>query len=210
MTMYLPNHFSSKDVSTARKVVEQHPLASLISLDDEGFPFVSHIPIHWDESGADPAQTDHFCLLGHLANGNPHVKHLAARAEVLVTFLGPNAYLSPSVYPDKQRVPTCNYVALHCKAELEVITDPTAKDALLKRLIADHEPAYAQQWRDLPESYTSKMLSAITGYRLNVKSWQLKLKLNQHRPEAQATTLAQYQGGGPREQELARWMKKDA
>ena len=31
------------------------------------------------------------------------------------------------------------------------MTEQKAKDALLKQLIADHEPPYAAQWRGLPE-----------------------------------------------------------
>ncbi len=216
--MYLPKHFASRDLSVAQRLVREYPLGSVISTDDEGLPYISHVPLHWQDVAqgravppGDASQSGQdeqtFVLLCHLANGNPQVRHLLARPRVVVTVLGPNAYLSPSVYPDLQRVPTWNYVALHCRADVEVITDAHQKDQLLKRLIGDHEPHYAQQWRDLPEDYTGKMLSAITGYRLTVTSWQLKVKINQHRPEARATTLAQYRAGTHGERQLADWIE---
>lgn len=58
--------------------------------------------------------------------------------------------MSPKVYPDLVRVPTWNYIAVHCTVQAEVLDGEAVKDALLKHLIADHEPAYADQWRGLP------------------------------------------------------------
>ena len=75
-------------------------------------------------------------LLGHCAKPNPHWRYLQERPAALVTFLGPHAYLSPSVYPDVARVPSWNYLAVHCTVRASLIEDPAAKDALLKELIA--------------------------------------------------------------------------
>jgi transcriptional regulator len=36
---------------------------------------------------------------------------------------------------------------------------------LLKKLIGDHEPPYAQQWRDLGEEFGHKMMAGIVGFR---------------------------------------------
>ena len=97
--MYLPPQFHSHDPAHARALMREHPLASLVSTDDEGFPFVTHLPLHAQERG------DTLVLLGHCARPNPHWRYLQARREALVTFMGPQAYLSPSVYPDLARVP---------------------------------------------------------------------------------------------------------
>ena len=91
--MYLPPQFHSHDPAHARALMREHPLASLVSTDDEGFPFVTHLPLHAQERG------DTLVLLGHCARPNPHWRYLQARREALVTFMGPQAYLSPSVYP---------------------------------------------------------------------------------------------------------------
>jgi transcriptional regulator len=180
--------------------MRENPFASLISVDEAGFPFVSHIPLHLEVSG------DALVLWGHVAKPNVHWRYLAARPQALVTFLGPHAYLSPRVYPDLTRVPTWNYLAVHCQVTARLVEAPDEKDDLLKKLIGEHEPAYAAQWRGLGEDYQHKMLAGIVGFELTVTEVQCKLKLNQHRPEATAATLALYSQGGEKERALVRWM----
>jgi transcriptional regulator len=202
MSLYEPPHFRSDDASLAAELMRKHPFASLISTDDSGFPFVSHLPLHLEQRGGD------FVLWGHCAKPNPHWRYLQARPEALVTFMGPHAYLSPSVYPDLQRVPTWNYLTVHCRVRATLVEDPLAKDRLLKKLIGDHEPAYAEQWRSLGEEFAHKMLAGIVGFELAVTQWSCKLKLNQHRREAHARMAQNYAAGTEDERELAGWMHK--
>ena len=200
--MYLPAQFKSTDNAHAAELMRANPFASLISVDEAGLPFVSHIPLHLQE------RDGHSALLGHVARANPHWRYLQARPKALVTFLGPHAYLSPAVYPDLTRVPTWNYVAVHCTVEAVLIEDPVEKDKLLKKLIADQEPAYALQWRDLGEDFARKMLAGIVGFELRVTDLQCKLKINQHRPESHDAMKFLYEAGNERERALARWMDR--
>ena len=199
--MYLPAHFKSNDPAHAHALMRAHPLASLVSNDDEGFPFITHLPLHLQERG------DGLVLLGHCARSNPHWRYLQQRPEALVAFLGPHGYLSPSVYPDLARVPTWNYLAVHCRVRATLVEEPAAKDALLKTLIGDHEPPYAAQWRALGEEFAHKMLAGIVAFELRVTDLQCKLKLNQHRKESHAAMYAAYRQGDPGAQGLARWME---
>ncbi len=200
--MYLPPQFKSDDRTHALQLMREHPFASLISLDEEGLPFVTHLPLHPQERG------DQLLLLGHCAKPNAHWRYLQARPRALVTFLGPHAYLTPSVYPDLLRVPTWNYLAVHCKVQATLIEDPEQKDQLLKKLIADHEPAYAQQWRALGKEFAHKMLAGIVGFELCVTELQCKLKINQHRPESHASMNSMYLSGNDNERALALWMER--
>ena len=79
---------------------------------------------------------------------------------------------------------------------------------MLKRLIAQHEPGYAQQWRELGEEFQHKMLAGIVGFELRVTALQCKLKLNQHRREAHAAMHAVYANGTADERALAGWMPR--
>ena len=198
--MYLPPQFESGDRIHALRLMRENPFSSLISVDDAGLPFVSHLPLHLEEQG------DQLLLLGHCAKPNPHWRFLRARPQAVVTFMGPHAYLSPSVYPDLTRVPTWNYLAVHCTVQATLIDDATAKDSLLKKLIADHEPSYAEQWRGLGEEFAQKMLAGIVGFELRVSVLQCKLKLNQHRPESHASMRRLYAAGTSSERGLADWM----
>ena len=203
--MYLPPQFDSRDRAVAARVMREHPFASLVTVDDAGLPFITHLPLHLlDDAG----QAD-FTLLGHVARPNPQWRQLQARPRAVVSFLGPHAYMSPSVYPDLARVPTWNYVAVHATVTARLIEhdDAPAKDALLKRLIGEHEPAYAAQWRGLDAELAHQLLAGIVAFELRVDSWQCKLKLNQHRPESHAALHAAYAAGTPDEQALAHWMQ---
>ena len=203
--MYLPTQVKGDWTEHAVRLIQADPFASIISTDDTGLPFVTHLPLllqdqSFDSGGEAPV------LLGHVGRGNPHWRYLQSRPTSLVTFLGAHAYLSPQVYPDLARVPTWNYLAVHCTVEAVIVDELEAKDDLLKKLIGTHEPAYAAQWRSLDTDYQRKMLSAIVGFELRVTAYECKLKLNQHRPEAHEATLRMYESGSSHQRTLAEWM----
>ena len=200
--MYQPPQFIAKERAQALDIIKAHPFASLISVDDAGLPFVTHLTLHLEERG------DQLVLLGHCAKPNPHWRYLQARPQAVVTFLGPHAYLSPQIYPDLARVPSWNYLAVHCTVQATLIEDPMAKDRLLKKLIGDHEPTYAQQWMDLGTEFQHKMLAGIVGFEMQVVDLQCKIKINQHRPESHAALHSLYAEGDDHERALADWMVK--
>lgn len=205
--MYLPPQFVAKDRFQALTLMRAHPFASLISTDDGGLPFVTHLPLHLEAPPSGDADSDTVVLLGHVARGNPHWRYLQARPLAVVTFMGPHAYMSPAVYPDLARVPTWNYLAVHCTVQTTLVDEPLAKDRLLKTLIGDHERTYAKQWQDQDPAFAHKMLAGIVGFELRVTDLQCKIKINQHRPESHAALHAMYAAGTPDEQALARWME---
>lgn len=200
--MYLPPQFKSDDHAHAAALMRSHPFASLISVDGDGFPFVTHLPLHLEVRG------DQRVLLGHVAKPNPHWRYLQERPAALVTFMGPHAYMTPRVYPDLVRVPTWNYLSVHCKVQATLVEDAQAKDQLLKKLIGDHDPAYAPQWVGLGEGYQHKMLAGIVAFELQITSLQCKIKLNQHRPEAHQAMRELYRAGGENETALGEWMDR--
>lgn len=199
--MYLPPQFKG-DRAQAAALINEHPFASLISVDAAGLPYVTHLPLHLEPHG------EQMVLLGHVAKANAHWRYLQARPQAVVTFLGPHAYMSPRVYPDLARVPTWNYLAVHCTVQARLIEDAAAKDRLLKTLIADHEPPYAEQWRGMDDAFAQKMLAGIVAFELRVTDLQCKLKINQHRPESHAAMKAIYADGNDDERALGAWMDR--
>jgi transcriptional regulator len=204
--MYLPAHFNAQDPSHARTLVREHPFASLISNDDDGLPYVTPLPLHLLEEGG--PQNAEMLLLGHCAKPNPHWRFLQARPKAVVTFMGPHAYMTPRVYPDLARVPTWNYITVHCTVEARLVESFDDKDRLLKHLIHDHDPAYADQWRGLGEEYQHKMMAGIVAFELRVTGMQCKIKINQHRPEARVAMHQAYSAGSDNERALAVWMDR--
>lgn len=200
--MYLPPQFAARDPDVALELMRAHPFASLISTDDEACPFATPLPLHLvEEHGG-------LSLLGHVARPNPHAGYLRQRPTALVVFQGPQAYMTPRVYPDLTRVPTWSYLAVHAKVRVTFIEAFEDKDRLIKHLIHDHDPAYEAQWRSLPEDYQHKMMGGIHAFELRVTDLQCKVKLNQHRPESHAAMVAAYEAGGENERALARWMRR--
>lgn len=203
-SLYSPAQFTSTDWRLACTLLQEHALANLVSVGHDSLPLITPLPLH---TAAHSTATD-WRLLGHVANANPHRDLLHDNAHAVVAVMGPQAYMSASVYPDLQRVPTWNYVALHAQVRVRILTAEAQQDAVLKQLIADHEPGYAQQWRGLPERYTQAMLRAITAFELQVLSWQLKVKVNQHRPEAAESLQQRALVGSPNEKALAVWTQR--
>ncbi len=200
--MYMPPQFRATDRSLAMDLMCAHPLATLISNDDEGFPFLTHMPLHLEQRG------DALVLLGHCARANAHWRYLQARPQALVSFMGPQAYMSPQVYPDLARVPTWNYLAVQCTVQARLIDDPLDKDRLLKTLIGDHDPDYIAQWVALGTDYQHTMLAGIVAFELTVTDLQCKLKLNQHRPESHARMREIYSVGNESARALVAWMDR--
>ena len=200
--MYQPLQFKSADRGIADRLMREHPFASLISSDDDGLPFVTHLPLHLED------RDGIFWLLGHCARANPHWRYLQQRPTAVVTFLGPHAYQSPKIYPDLARVPSWTYLAVHCTVSATLIEDSLGTGRILEKLIGDHEPAYAQQWHALGDEFARQMMAGIVAFELEVTHLQCKLKLNQHRPESHDALKATYGQGNEHERELAVWMER--
>ena len=208
--MYMPAHFTAKELAPVQRLMKACPLALLIGPDAQGQAFGSHLPLNLLDLASDKEGCG-MLLEGHMARGNPHWAWLAGLQakgqDVMAVFSGPSAYVSPSHYDSVLAVPTWNYAAVHAYGELELVEDAAAKDALLKRLINQHEPAYAAQWRDLPEDFQNKMLGAIVGFRLHIKRWEGKFKLSQNRNSAERSRIRTAMAAGtPAEQDVAAWM----
>jgi transcriptional regulator len=205
--VYIPAQFKSKDVGDAIELMKSHPFATLITNDDEGWPYITYLPLHLEARPEDDKEPK-LVLFGHVAKANPHWRYLRDRGTATVSFLGPHAYLSPKVYPDLMRVPSWNYLAVECRVKAQLIEGNEAADGMLVKLIKDYEPEYLNQWRSFDEHFVATMLAGIVGFELEVTELQCKLKLNQHRPESHAALRAAYGEGNEQERELARWMDK--
>ncbi len=189
--MYLPRRFAETDCDTLLALLDRDPFVTLVTVDAEGLPFASHLPVLCQRDG------DQLQLKGHWARPNPQARHGGG---ALVIVHGPHAYLSPRWYADPaSNVPTWNYAVAHLRGRLETFDDAPSLQRLVAELSTRFEPAGEQGWR-FPESApgTRGELAGIIGFRLLVSDWQMKFKLNQNHPaenvEGAASALAA-QGG---------------
>lgn len=204
--MYTPRFNQLSDRAILLDTMRAYSFAILIGPLDETIAaaqhHATHLPLVIKDEGP------HGLLEGHFAKANPHWQSLANR-ETLVVFPGPHSYVSPSLYAEPLSVPTWNYIAIHARGTLQLVEDDPAKEALLAGLIQANEPAYADQWRNLPESYRRTMLSGIIGFRIPITHIEGKFKLSQNRPEPDRRAIHAAQASGSDDQQaLASWMHR--
>jgi transcriptional regulator len=207
--MYLPAQFEQDDEELTQLAMRESPFATLVSvIPGHSEPYISQLPIVVTEASS--AENSRMILLGHLAKPNPHSKVLEQAGSHQLLFTGPNAYMSPSVYEDKNKVPTWTYISVLAQGSITLVQGHDALDKLLKALIAQHEPAYAEQWRGIALNLQEKLLSAIVGFSFEVTRLESKFKLNQHRPESHEAMAAQLKNGVGLDagKALARWMER--
>ncbi len=90
--MYLPPQFNAPDTAHAALLMREHPFASLISTDDDGLPFITHLPLHLEQRDSD------LVLLGHIAKTNPHWRYLQSRSDTSSkTYTQQSILLSPVI-----------------------------------------------------------------------------------------------------------------
>ncbi len=197
--MYLPPAFREDRIEVLHRLVRETVFATLVSATPEGGVEVTHLPLLLDPEPA-PFGT----LLGHLARANPHVEALRRAREAVAIFLGPEAYVSPSLYPSKREhgrvVPTWNYVAVHATGTPELVEEPAALLRLVERLTDEKERTRAEPWAvaDAPAPFIAGQLEGIVGLRLRLTRLEGKLKLSQNRPAADRAGVLAGLGNSPR------------
>lgn len=177
--MYIPKPFEITDPAWCHALMRAQSFAAMITADDAGGPFATHLPIL-----VDPARGPLGTLRGHVARANPHWRYLAAGRPTLVIFAGAHAYVSPSWYATHPSVPTWNYVAVHATGRPALIEEPARVTALLARMVATYEAGRAEPWRfdSLTEDYVTAMIRAIVAFELPIERLEGKAKLSQNRP----------------------------
>ena len=183
--MYLPPHFDERRPEMLQALVRRHPLGLLVTQSADGTLAADPIPWLLDLE-ADGSHT----LRGHVARANPVWQQARRDTDALVVFQGPQAYVSPSLYPSKAEhgkvVPTWNYIVLQARGRFEAIDDADWKRALVTRLTERFEAPRAAPWAvtDAPADYVTTMLRAIVGIELRVHTLTGKWKTSQNRSAA--------------------------
>ncbi len=179
--MYVPEVFALADEAYARKVIDSHGFALLVTALD-GPPQASHLPFLLA-----PDHGPKGTLVAHMARANPQWRDLerlsAEDGEALVIFQGPHAYVSPTWYAGDQAVPTWNYLVVHAYGVPRLIEDSVRVRAVIERLVARHEAGSAAPWRidSQEEKYVAAMLRGIVAFEIPIARLEAKAKLNQNK-----------------------------
>jgi len=180
--MFIPRKFKQENTEDLVELMKKYPFATLITQSEAGIE-ATHLPMIVEK------RSEKFYLKAHIAKANPLWKSVKNGSDVLVTFNGPNCYISPNNYPTKKEtgraVPTWNYVVVHVKGEISFINDPEWIYNAIETLTTIHESQQLEPWSilDAPHEYIQKMLPAIMGIEVEVTSITGQWKLSQNQPE---------------------------
>ena len=176
--MFVPSAFVETDLAELDRLVAANPFATMVTVRD-GMPLVTHLPVLYARDG------ERVAFRGHWSRANPQWRDAG---DALLIVHGPDAYVSPSWYLDKEeqaRVPTWNYAVAHVSGTLEVIDDTDALASIVSDLSLRHESSIESDWRfDSERDDLRVQLKGIVGFRLRAKRIELTFKLSQNHPLA--------------------------
>jgi transcriptional regulator len=163
----------------------------------------------------DPTAGERGSLAGHVALPNPQWASADGAAAIAI-FVGPDAYVTPSWYPEKRRsgrvVPTWNYVTAVVHGTLAVHRDPAWLATHLRHLVDRHEAGRPTPWSvdDPPAGYIAGQARGVVGLELRIDRVEAKRKLSQNRSaDDVAGAIAGLDQGGPGERAVADEMRRD-
>ena len=181
--MYLPAHFEEKRPEVLHELLRSKPLGLLVTRDAADELTANNLPFVLDP---DPAGGPGI-LRAHVARANPLWREARGDLDSLVVFQGPQAYISPSMYPSKAAtgkvVPTWDYITVQARGKLRAMDDAHWLRAFVTRLTERHEATRPVPWEvgDAPADYIETMLRAIVGIEVTLGSLIGKWKVTQNR-----------------------------
>jgi transcriptional regulator len=179
--MYIPRANREDRIPELHKLMLEQPFASLITMGSSGL-FATHIPMVLEQNDAMGR------LKGHISRANSQWRDYSPDVEALAIFSGPQHYITPTWYPEKQEtgkvVPTWNYVVVHAYGNLRIIEDSDWLMAHLATLVGIHEAESALPWKisDAPADYIASQIKGIVGLEMEIERLEGKWKVSQNRP----------------------------
>ncbi len=173
--------FRTDDRALMESLIEEIGFGMVFAQTPEG-PRVAHTPLLSTGEGA---------VRFHLARGNALTRHLDG-ATALIVVNGPDAYVSPRWYANRDTVPTWDYVALELEGRVRQMDD-AGLEAFLHAAILKHEGRLeGEPW--LAEESSEKMwaglFKGIAGFELEVQAWRPTLKLSQKKSAEERAQIA--------------------
>ena len=184
--MYIPSYYRQNDYSEILSFLKANNFGIILSSTNDKITG-THLPFLVNE-----ISDKSFSLTSHLAAANPQINDWKNKQDALVIFNGPHGYVSPSLYEEKQNVPTWNFIAVHVYGTVTIVNDFEEKMAILEKSIAAFEPEYFTQWNELNKAYKDKLTHGMTGLEFEVERIDAKFKMSQNKPEQTRKNVAKH------------------
>lgn len=197
--MYIPSNIKIDDIAIAHDFMNEFGFGVIVtsSLTGTHIPFV----LHHDEG-------EKGVLYSHCARANKHWKELDG-SDVLIIFMGPHSYISPSWYAQSPAVPTWNYSAVHTYGKVSLLNDIQTLEAV-EEVVNKYEPDLLVKRDIITNEFRDKLLSGIVGFKIEISDIECKLKLGQQRKSEDQLGVynALLNSSDLDAQSLAQYMKK--
>lgn len=189
--------FRRDDAAADADLVDRIGFGMVFAATPEG-PRVAHTPLLM--RGTDTVQF-------HLARSNALARHLES-GPALIVVNGPDAYVSPRWYDDRDTVPTWNYVALELEGSVRRMDD-AGLEAFLHAAITRHEQRLeGAPWRAEEASPTmwDGLFRGNVGFELAITARRPTMKLSQNKSPQVRARIAESLDGAEAAA-LANWMR---
>ena len=142
----------------------------------ESVPVITHLPMLVSRKQR--------ALIGHMARANDHWS-LADGQDVVCIFNGPNAYISPRWYAEKNTVPTWNYVVVHVHGTLRVDQSDAERLDVLSHYVDCFERLLPDPWTvdEADNDFIERLAKQTVAFRIEIERLEPIWKLSQHHPE---------------------------
>lgn len=173
--------YRTDDRAMCQSLIEEVGFGMVFAATPDG-PRVAHTPLSLAEGGS---------VQFHLARNNALARHLDSQTALIVVN-GPDAYVSPRWYDNRDTVPTWDYIALELEGTVRRIDDE-GLEAFLHAAIAKHEGKLeGDPWRaeESSEKVWSGLFRGITGFEMEVLAIRPTLKLSQNKSAPERARIA--------------------
>ena len=177
--MFIPKIFKVEDSKEILDFIHKHSFGTLVSVNAEGLPIATHIPIELDMTDENAP-----VLRGHVSRANPHAQLFGEGMKALAIFTGAHTYVSSSWY-EQENVSTWNYSAVHVYGRIRILTEDELHDSVEKLTATDEagveKPLLVSA---MSKDYVKREIRGIVGFELMMDDVQAKAKLSQNRKDA--------------------------
>ena len=173
--------FRTDDHALLESMIDEIGFGTVFASLPDG-PRAAHTPVLSDGNGG---------IRFHLANRNALTPHLAG-SRALITITGPDAYVSPRWYDNRDTVPTWDYAAIEMQGQVTQLGEAALED-FLNAIIGKFESRIeGEPWlaSESSEAVWKAQLKGITGFEMQVSDWRPTLKLSQKKNAAERARIA--------------------
>ncbi|WP_115720256.1 FMN-binding negative transcriptional regulator [Gallaecimonas mangrovi] len=200
--MYVPEPYRAASLAEQQQLIERVRMGTLVTA-SPGW-LASPLPFTLNRE-----QGPFGTLYTHMDKANPLWQRLVNEPEVLVTFWGPNSYVSPSWYGTTPRVPTWYYGAVHVTGTAKLITDAEPLMAILNDLTEQMEGPDSPWHLSQVSDYADRLVKHIIGVAVQIGAMDAQIRVGQGDNAADATAVEQaLKSGEPGQQAMASFMQQ--